>query len=522
MRKFGKYEIRPEASVEKKPEIKSTLLRTYFTSLLCMVLCVAMFLGTSYAWFTSEVTSSSNEIYIGTLDVGLFKDSTTGALDLADSNNKLFDGNIRWEPGHTVLETIRVVNEGDLAFNYALTFTDGKINDTVDNTLLVKAAEHFVVYVHAGNYADGEAAPADFGAIETSDKWKPVMLGDQVATLADILTKGVSVLSGSISDVRGAQNATAPLPGPNDSKPTADTYIIALHMNNSASEAGIMGQKIGLSVKLTAYQQGYEPDSFNNKYDQMVATPGELKAAFLNGGSVALAADITAENVQTLAEIPENVQVDLYLNGHSINAKLADPDTGATQLFSVKKGAKLTIHGDDSSTVHVAAGKSLSKTSATINNCGGTVVINGGNFSMTYGSYGDGYLLPTIIDNNSTLGASTVIINGGKFTHTRNMFRNFANHNTEAASLIINGGSFIGASDDFGSFWNQKTNATRPLGAGIVELNGGTFQYMGVCTGFADSNNNPAGVTASNNVALDAWVVDGDEWTAHIHNISNP
>ena len=52
MRRVGKYE---------KMRAKA-LMQTYITSLLCLVLCVGMFLGTSYAWFTSEVISEENQI----------------------------------------------------------------------------------------------------------------------------------------------------------------------------------------------------------------------------------------------------------------------------------------------------------------------------------------------------------------------------------------------------------------------------------------------------------------------------
>ena len=75
MKKYGKYEKRPEPKViakspakkaDKQPKVKSMLLQTYFTSLLCLILCVTMFFGTSYAWFTSEVNNSANETYVGT------------------------------------------------------------------------------------------------------------------------------------------------------------------------------------------------------------------------------------------------------------------------------------------------------------------------------------------------------------------------------------------------------------------------------------------------------------------------
>ena len=73
MKKYGKYERMPDGSRAKQPEMKSVLLQTYFTSLVCLLLCVTMFFGTTYAWFTSEVTNTGNEIYIGTLDVELQK-----------------------------------------------------------------------------------------------------------------------------------------------------------------------------------------------------------------------------------------------------------------------------------------------------------------------------------------------------------------------------------------------------------------------------------------------------------------
>ena len=123
MRKYGKYETRPEGTTEKQPKAKSMLLQTYLTSLLCMVLCVTMFFGTSYAWFTSEVNNTNNEIYIGTLDVELEKqvgEEWKSLSELTDGVNtkKLFDSNSCWEPGYTALETIKVVNECDLAFMY--------------------------------------------------------------------------------------------------------------------------------------------------------------------------------------------------------------------------------------------------------------------------------------------------------------------------------------------------------------------------------------------------------------------
>lgn len=283
MKKFGKYEKMPDGTRAMQPAIKRTLLQTYLTSLLCMVLCVAMLFGTTFAWFTSEVTNSGNEIYIGTLDVKLEKQNKEGGWDSLDSSiagntTKLFGGDVRWEPGYTAMETIKVVNEGDLAFNYDLKLTNGKINDKEDSATLLKVAKNFVVYVHAGAFTASDPKPTSFADIKASaaaenGAWHEVRLGENPATLADILTRGLSVISGSMEEVRAdTANPNATLPGPNDSKPTEHTYVIALHMKEDTT-AEVMGHKISLNVKLTAYQRTYESDTFGNQYDANAKVP---------------------------------------------------------------------------------------------------------------------------------------------------------------------------------------------------------------------------------------------------------
>lgn len=268
----GKYEELPN---EKKKQKENPLLQTYLTSLLSLVLCVTMFLGTSYAWFTSEVNNTGNEIYIGILDVELEKqvgEEWKSLSELTDGTNttKLFDSNIRWEPGYTTLETVRVVNKGDLAFNYNLTFTDGKIADSTDTELLTKVAENFVVYVHEGEYGEEETAPASFADIEKEGSgW------EMVGTLAEVLN-GKAVFSGSMN--AGEVNA---VDEEGNKVNTTHTYTIALHMKEAA-DSSVMGHKISLNVKLTAYQMGSEQDGFgNSNYDDItvVSSVAELTEA---------------------------------------------------------------------------------------------------------------------------------------------------------------------------------------------------------------------------------------------------
>ena len=345
MRKYGKYERMPDGTRAKPQPAKSVMLQTYFTSLLCMILCVTMFFGTTYAWFTSGVTSQNNEIYIGTLDVGLYKKTDAQPLDLSVAGNTLFDGGIRWEPGYTALETVIIRNEGDLAFQYDMTFA----NHGTEAQLLKKIGDNFQVYIHPGDYAEGEAKPTSFADIvanadSDTPTWRAIRLGQNVATLTDILNYEIPVLSDSITDVRAdAVDPTAGETGPNDSKSTEHTYIIALHMNESADGKDIMGQKLRLNVKLRAYQKSSEPDSFGDDYDEAryVTNIHELQAAVdnaVNGAVIRFAKNIDG-NVTVIQKPDIKFTIDgaqYALNGSvTVDGKSARYETAGLTLKNI-------------------------------------------------------------------------------------------------------------------------------------------------------------------------------------------
>ncbi len=234
MRKYGKYEKRPEVVPAKQPKATSMLLQTYFMSLLCMVLCVTMFFGTSYAWFTSEASYGANEIYVGTLNVGLYKDDAK-----LNSDSTLFDSSFRWKPNDTQYVTITVKNEGTMDFKYELSFVpsaapEGTTTPAAEETVTTDAVAgcfEVKVFDHSkGTYTE----PADYADTEAENSgWT------KVGTLAELFGSK-TVLSDEL---------------PADDVTKAHTYTIALHMNETA-EPSVMGQKITFNVKLVAYQLG--------------------------------------------------------------------------------------------------------------------------------------------------------------------------------------------------------------------------------------------------------------------------
>lgn len=119
--------------------------RALLASVLSTMLCIAMLIGSTFAWFTDTASTAVNKIQSGTLDV---------ALEMKEGDNWVSaegktlgwlakDGRpqeeILWEPGCTyTLPEIRVVNNGNLALKFKVTISgivgDAKLLEVIDFT----------------------------------------------------------------------------------------------------------------------------------------------------------------------------------------------------------------------------------------------------------------------------------------------------------------------------------------------------------------------------------------------------
>ena len=203
-----------------------------FQSFVALLLCVSMFVGTTFAWFTDSVTSGGNIIKSGKLDVEMYwadgtqdpasaewKDASTGAI---------FDYSL-WEPGYTEVRHIKIANEGNLALQYQL--------QIVANGEVSKLSDVIDVY-----YIDPAEQIADRS--ELSEEYK---LNNLTAALSDMATTA----NGSLS---AGENVT---------------LTIALKM---CEDAGNEYQNLSIgsdfSIVLLATQFAEEGDSFGADYDQ--------------------------------------------------------------------------------------------------------------------------------------------------------------------------------------------------------------------------------------------------------------
>ena len=93
------------------------------TSIMALMLCFTMLLGTTYAWFTDSVTSKGNKIQAGTLkvDLELYNAESRTYSSIKESKAAVFTYD-KWEPGYTDVKLFKVENEGTLALKWKATF----------------------------------------------------------------------------------------------------------------------------------------------------------------------------------------------------------------------------------------------------------------------------------------------------------------------------------------------------------------------------------------------------------------
>ena len=446
--------------------------RALLGSVMAMVLCLAMLVGATFAWFTDTASTGVNKIQAGKLDVALeMKDgdnwvSAEGkTLTFKTKDNRAAD-QILWEPGCTYeLPQLRVVNKGNLALKYKIQITgiqgDAKLNEVIDWTINDAAID---------------------------------------------LTEG---------------HLTAGQQG--------DAFTIKGHMQDTAGNDYQNLTIDGIGINVVATQDTVESDSFHNQYDAdaeypiAVTTGDELQAIVNNATApvnIVLANSITTNNFV----IPEDKDVTLDLNGRTVtNAEshtilnkghLTLKDSSADksgQIISLKGNTAALRNGDNA--VCVVEGGTISRDGANGNtwhvvenfgkmtfNGGKVVLKNGNGFAITNGwnyfdpgastthavmeinaleldtdssgikncRYGD----LTVNDvnvastgywalSNDYLG--TAVINGGTFTSTS--FKAVSN----GAAMTVNGGTFDGTAGFF-----VQSYATSTV------LNGGTYTNMNV------------------------------------------
>lgn len=289
-------------------------------SILALVLCFVMLLGTTFAWFTDTASTNVSKIQAGNLDVALEyatawdDDNNPTKWENAEGKTLQFrtaDGrteNILWEPGSEYwLPDLRIKNNGDLALKFKLDIKgiggDEKLNEAITWASI------------EGSY--GEDGETTLGWNNVSDE--------------------------SYESVTDAEFYLEP-------GKTADIMLGGYMKKDAGNE--YQGLSIdGVAITVLATQYTYESDSNDNQYDKdatyAAANIDDLRDAVANGGNISLGKDIVVPEDELL-EAAKGEPAMLVITKDTVidlNGKNLEYTNGGTCYygFFVTNGATLTI-----------------------------------------------------------------------------------------------------------------------------------------------------------------------------------
>lgn len=334
---------------------KRATKRALLTSVMALVMCVVMLVGTTFAWFTDTASTGVNKIVAGNLDVALeMKDGDSWVsaegktLTFKTKDNRAAD-QILWEPGCTYeLPELRVVNKGNLALKYMIKITgikgDAKLNEVIKWTITDSATNADIVT------AATDTTPAEYKLLNAND---------------------------------------------------AHTLTIMGEMDKNAGNE-YQGLSIdGISITVYATQYTYEKDSINDQYDANAAYKGSQEFTsgthVLNKGGVALNPnDIAVKVIGSEANV-------------TITGGYYDGGSGGNNIcVAAANGAKVTIKGG----TFTVGGDANGYGNSVVYSQGGKIVIEGGFFYTDYAFRNFYYVL-----NQDNSNPGTITVKGGTFVN---------------------------------------------------------------------------------------------------------
>ena len=395
--------------------------RRLLFSMVTMIVCIAMLVGSTFAWFTDVAKSTNNVINPGRLDLEVeYTLDGENWEDLDGAENIFGDG--LFEPGYTRVVAFKVRNNGSLAFKYKMSL------DIISEKLGVNVAgENFAL----SDYLVASTAPAQ--------EWTE---GNQIGQMylrlafdAD-LHNSIAWTDSNIRELSfGAEDVVL----------THGQEVVSMikvcmptdigNVANSKDDESIPSLNLGVTV--TATQAPVEEDSYDNKYDKDATYPvvdvAGLNNALTLGGNVSVEA-----NLAPAAAIVADKNATLNMNGKTIAniTDIWDVEPNSWSLVSVREGATLTIDGngtfkakendcyavdvqDDGCKVIIKSGTFIGNIHA-VYVYTGEAVIEGGFFSVQQkfsdAAKADEFVL-NCYDANRANGTAKITVKGGTFVN---------------------------------------------------------------------------------------------------------
>ena len=417
--------------------------KALFMSVLSMVLCIAMLIGMTFAWFTDTASTGVNKIQAGNLKVDIVDEESGASIKNGTMGfvNKEGSENILWEPGVTFkTKGFKVKNEGTLALKYKLAIDTSGITRNRD--------------------------------------------------LLEVITFSVVDKDDNAVDLNNDGHLVA--------NATSDAYYIKAHMDEAAGNK-YQGMSIdGIAITVVATQMKYESDSYGNTYDEDAGYP-EIKTVTDAASIAAAVADLANEgNKNVLVTVAKNMDktsgiktakgntLTMDLNGKTVGVSYGDGSANTTtngmQLLqgstvTLKNGTYKANHGNNAD--HNIAILIQNYSNLTIDNC--TLDMREAN-DTAGNSRGTSYALSTNCGKIVIKGNTNIYSRSGEEYALDVMHWENTSYKEEGTSVVFEEsmtGTVDGKIDVYCYRNNRVVKPVDDNGATLV-IKGGTFKNSGL------------------------------------------
>ena len=358
--------------------------RALLGSVVAMVLCLAMLVGATFAWFTDTASTGVNKIQAGNLDVALEYSTDFKIWNKVTDTTKLFEDSTVWEPGRTEVVYLRVKNAGTLALKYAVGMYN--INESRGKNV---AGEFY----YLSNYVK-------LGAVETTAAY-----ADREAAINAVNAEARTLKSIGSSAIIGEDQMVMLAP-----EADAKTYALVLYMPtevgneaNPKNNDPYWASKFSFGISVNATQAEYENDSYDNTYDH--DAPELFSAESFSYGTHEITKNIQANGRYGAVQAEKTAQITIDADVYAVYTKGKD---GQNAAMAVEAGgtSKVIIKGGDFRQVGVPADDPICDLIYATDKA--TIEIQGGTFKAVTPAN-------TLNVIDSARGVAKIIVSGGSF-----------------------------------------------------------------------------------------------------------
>ncbi len=324
--------------------------RALITSALAILMCAAMLIGATFAWFTDTASTAVNKIQAGNLDIELeYSKDFTEWIKVNDTT-KLFEESALWEPGRTEVVYLRVKNAGNLALKYTL-----GIYNLYENRGKNVAGDFY----YLSNFVKLGAAEAD------------AAYADRAAAISAVQDSAKTLKSIGDTGVVGADLAV------NNEKVYAMVLYMPTEVGNEANPKNkSWAAKVSFGIRVSATQAVSEYDSYGNTYDEKA--PAVLAAESASYGTHEITENMQANGRYGAVQAERTAQFTINADVYAVYNRDASGTTGGAMAVCADGDSKVIINGGDFRQVSVPADDPVCDLIYALGNA--TIEINGGTF----------------------------------------------------------------------------------------------------------------------------------------------